>query len=192
MYSILNGFILCTHALGLGSVLAVCSFLEDVVYEPIRSSAVPWPVAFECVIVYLRLIESNPSSYNLATVVSSAGGIDAHRAVARANASQHYSAAFFRVLGGNPNDLSSPDHKGGIYSGSVKGDNKSSKMGCASWNTGSPHYAKNVDTNGKCKFIHACDQFVSDKGKNGQCLGPHKRKDCDYDSSKKVSKPASN
>ena len=46
MYSLLNAFVTTTHALALGDVLAVTVFLEDVVYEPVRSGAVLWPVAF--------------------------------------------------------------------------------------------------------------------------------------------------
>ena len=70
----------------------------------------------------------------------------------------------------------------------IRGDNKSSSKGCVSWNLGKPHQAKHVDDSGMCRFRHACDQFVSDKGPGGQCLGSHKRKDCDYDPTKRVAK----
>ena len=69
------------------------------------------------------------------------------------------------------------------------GFNESDKKGCAAWNSGNHHQAKYVDASGKCMFFHGCDQFVTDKGAGGQCLGPHKRSECDYDPAKKCSKP---
>ena len=103
---------------------------------------------------------------------------------------------FFRPVRGEPRDVTD-DKKNDktVYSGTVKGDNPSAKTGCTAWNDGKPHLAKNVDANGHCLFRHACCQFVSDKGKGGQCLGTvgdptHKRKDCPYDASKKLKSPA--
>ena len=165
-------------------------FLEDVVYEPVRSGALVWPIAFECLIAYLRMIEAGAGIYTVSNVVRSAGGIDAVRAQAKSAAVAHFPAAFFRVLGGNPSHDSASGAGGDVYKGTVKGDNKSSKSGCVSWNAGNPHLAKHVDAKGCCRFIHACNQYVTDKGKGGQCLGPHKRKECDYEQAKKVSKPA--
>ena len=74
--------------------------------------------------------------------------------------------------------------------GKVKGSLPSATRGCNAWNNGTPHLGKNVDPKtGKCRFLHKCDQFVDDKGVYGQCLGDHKRKDCDYDSAHKVKVP---
>ena len=56
---------------------------------------------------YLRLVESN-SSYALATVKEKSGGLDAIREEASTIARDHYSAAFFRVLGGDPKDTTQP------------------------------------------------------------------------------------
>ena len=196
MYSLLNGFALTCHAVGLASILAMGPFLEDVVYEPVRSQTIDWMVAFECLILYLRLIENGTGRYNITNVIHMAGGIDSFRAQALVSAKEHFPAAFFRPLGGNPkpsDGLSTAAGKGGeVFSGAVKGSRPNANKGCASWNLGKPHLAKNVDPNGFCAFLHKCDQYVSDKGPGGQCLGDHKRADCDYDSAKKVKQPVKN
>ena len=190
--SILNGFALCCNALGLATYLTCGPFFEDVFFEPVRSGVVTWPVAFECIVLYLRMVEASPGIYTLGNVVHKAGGLDAIRAQATTLASSHFSAsvlsgssAFFRPLGGNPKPGGGPT----LFNGSVRGDTPSSSKGCVSWNLGTPHLAKHVDDSGICKFRHACDQFVTDKGPGGQCLGPHKRKACTYDKSKHCSKP---
>jgi hypothetical protein len=196
MYSLLNGFALTCHAVGLANILAMGPFLEDVVYEPVRSDTIEWMVAFECLILYLRLIENGTGKYNITNVVHVAGGIDSLRAQALTSAVEHFPAAFFRTLGGNPsaglNSLITGGKDGAIYSGTVKGSRPTASKGCASWNMGRPHFAKNVDSKGLCAFLHKCDQYVSDKGPGGQCLGDHKRVDCDYDSSKKVKQAVKN
>ena len=74
MYSLLNGFMLTCHAFGLCNVLAMGPFLEDVIYEPIRTGALPWMVAFESLILYLRLVENGTGAYNIANVVQKIGG----------------------------------------------------------------------------------------------------------------------
>lgn len=191
--SILNAFSLCCNALGVATFLTCGPFFEDIFYEPVRSGVVPWPVAFECIILYLRMIEASPDIYTLGNVVHKAGGLDAIRAQATTLASTHFpssvmapGSAFFRGLGGIPK----AGEATGLYAGNVRGDNKSSSRGCVSWNLGKPHQTKHVDESGTCRFRHACDQFVSDKGPGGQCLGSHKRKDCDYDVAKRVTKPS--
>ena len=191
LYSLLNSFMLCCHAMGLCSFLALGPFLEDIIFEPVRSGAIVWQVAFECLIIYLRLVEANPAEYSVATVLHKAGGIDSIRAQAKAAAILSYPGLSFRADGGIPGNGKNADDKDKsvLFKGTVKGDNKNSKQGCISWNAGRAHFAKNVDASGACKFRHACDQFVSDKGPRGQCLGDHKRADCDYDAAKKVSQP---
>ena len=193
MYSLLNGFCLTCHALGLANVLAMGPFLENVVYEPIRSGAVPWPVAFECLIIYLRMVEDGTGKFKITSVLHEAGGIDSIRAQATVSAHDHFPAEIFRALGGTPSKPKDVDLKGGdptFYPGKVKGCLASATRGCSAWNNGADHFAKNVDAkSGKCRFLHKCDQFVDDKGSYGQCLGDHQRKDCDYDAAHKVKAP---
>ena len=190
MYSLLNGFSLTCHALGLANVLAMGPFLETVVYEPIRSGALIWPVAFECLIIYLRMVEDGSGKFKITSVVHEAGGMDSIRAQASVSAQEHFPADFFRALGGNPKHKISDGAGEGSYAGKVKGSLASATRGCSAWNTGSTHLAKNVDPKtGKCRFLHKCDQFVDDKGVYGQCLGDHMRKDCDYDPAHKCKAP---
>jgi len=192
MFSLLNLFVGVCHALSLVNVLSMTEFLEDVVYEPVRLGVLQWPVAFECLVIYLRMLEAHSSSYKLKTIVHQAGGIDSIRAQALKEAQDRYSAAFFRTHGGNPLDThvkGGGDKESHLYTGSLKGHNSNANKCCISWNTGTPHLAKNVDAKGCCKFLHACDQYVADKGPGGQCRGDHKRSDCDYPEDKRCKKP---
>ena len=169
--------------------------MEEVIFEPLRLGVLDWPVAFELMIVYLRMIENEPSRWNVANVVSASGGMDAKRAEALGIAKGLYPAAFFRRQRGEPRDDKKPDKpdKPGseIFKGVVTGHNENGNKGCASWNNGTDHLTKHVDAStSKCKFRHACNQYVTDKGPGGQCLRNHRRKDgCDYDESKKCSQP---
>ena len=193
MYALLNGFTLTCHATGLANVLALGPFLEDVVHEPVRSKTLSWMVAFECLILYLRMIEDGSGQYNVGNVVRLAGGIDSIRAQALVSAKEHFSGAFFRTLGGNP---SAPDEGGAkddgakFFKGTVRGSRVNASKGCAAWNLGSQHFAQYVDSSGLCLFLHKCDQYVTDKGPGGQCLGDHKRANCTYDAAKKTYKPS--
>ena len=178
-----------THASGVSNVLAMTRFLDEVIHEPLRMEVIQWPVAFECMILYLRMVEAHGSTYHIATVVYSCGGLDAIRQEATTIAHDRFGAAFFRTLGGKPRaGLPTPTDG---FDGKVKGDNPSSTKPCASWNMDKKHLLKHVDSDGKCKFKHGiCDQFVSDKGPGGICGGPHKRLNCTYDAAKRLSQPS--
>ena len=103
--SLLNFFNLVLVATGLSSVLALAPFLDDVVYEPVRTGDLPWPVAFELLIIYLRMIENEPGVYNLVNVVSKCGGMDAKRESARQVAAGFYPKGLFRPLPGERRSL---------------------------------------------------------------------------------------
>lgn len=190
---LLNLFVLVACSAGVTSLPLISPFLDEVFYEPIRTGEISWPVAFEMLILYIRMVESQPSHYNLATVIYKTGGIDAKRKVAASVAAGLYpKSLFFRVLGGKPSDVKDADVGNGdkkIFTGSLSGYNLSSKRGCVVHNMGGHHLAKYVE-NGKCKFFHGCDQHVTDKGPAGQCLSTsHVRANCDYDAAKKCSQP---
>ena len=190
--SLLNFFNLVLVATGLSSVLALAPFLDDVVYEPVRTGDLPWPVAFELLIIYLRMIENEPDVYNLVTVVSKCGGMDAKREMARQMAVGLYPKGFFRPLPGEPSvatKVEKPSKEGQFFKGILKGFNESSSKACTAYNLGTQHLAKHVKE-GKCIFFHGCNQWVDDKGPNGQCLSTsHVRGTCDYDPSHKCSAP---
>jgi hypothetical protein len=190
LMTLLNLFIMVSHATGAANVIGMTTFLDEVIYEPIRMGVLAWPVALESMVLYLRMVESHGSTYVLSTVVHSCGGIDAIRMEATAIAHQRYPSVFFRTLGGKPGNVTTP-LDGGSFDGKVKGDNPASTKPCVSWNLDKKHLAKHVDAAGKCKFKHGvCDQFVTDKGPGGFCGGSHKRPNCDYDAAKKCSQPS--
>lgn len=189
---LLNLFVLVACSAGVTSLPLIAPFLDEVFYEPIRTGEITWPVAFEMVLLYIRMVETQPSLYNLGTVIYKTGGIDAKRKVAASIAEGAYpKAVFFRVLGGKPKDIKDPhggkdDQK---FTGSLSGFNTASKRGCVVHNMGGHHLAKYVQ-NGKCQFFHGCDQHVKDKGTAGQCLSTdHVRARCDYDATQKCSHP---
>jgi hypothetical protein len=110
MGSLLNMFTATCHSMGLSNVLAITTMMEDVIYEPLRSGALDWPVAFECFVIYLRMLEAQgaSASYTVVDIFHKAGGIDAVRAEAARIARVHYPAAFFRTHGGNPSGTKPP------------------------------------------------------------------------------------
>ena len=194
MAALLNHFVLVAHATGVASPIVLLPFLDDVVWEPLRIGVLSWPVAFELLLVYLHLVESE-SRWSLSTVFHGSGGVDAKRAEAEAMATGKYPSDAFRTHGGKPEPrtrLGDDDKtKGGDapYVGNVQ-HNPNATRGCAAHNNGTPHLKKHVGAGGLCNFFHGCDQYVTDKGPGGQCLSlDHKRKGCTYDASKKCNKP---
>jgi hypothetical protein len=199
MFSLVHQFQMVCVATGLTSIMAMGPFLDDVVYEPVRRQVLDWPTAFELMIVYLRTVENDPNRYNIGNVVAASAGMDAKREEALNIARGLYPASFFSLFRGrrgeprghDDDDVKQKKEGKGEFKGDIKGHNETGERGCAAWNNGNSHLAKHIDTKtGKCKFRHACNQFVSDKGPGGQCLGNHRRKDCDYDESKKCSQPS--
>ena len=144
-----------------------------------------WQVAFELTILYLKEIDMDVTRHLTLANVFRRGGQDTLLSEARRNA-----GAFFRTRGGDPRLERANDDddttKGGVQpTGKF---NKQSNKPCADFNMGRP--CKRLDTKGNCQFNHICNQFVSDKGANGMCLGCHPRAECDYDANKNLSKPA--
>ena len=194
MMSLLNMFVAVCHATSIAGVLAMTAFLDDVVYEPVRLGVIPWPVGFECLLIYLRMLESQAQHqiYTLANIVSRAGGMDAIRAEAATVAHSLYPAAFFRGVAGNANPSGGKPPSESVlgeahFKGRVKGNNPKSKTLCVAYNNGTPHLAKHVDANGFCVYRHACNQFVANKGADGRCEGAHPRcQGCDYEEAQKL------
>ena len=51
---------------------------------------------------------------------------------------------------------------------------------CSVFNTGGTHGKRVLTAEGKCKYDHVCDHWVSDKGPKGRCLSTeHERGECD-------------
>ena len=94
MVSLVNMWVLGCIATGLSNSIGLLIFLEDVLYEPLRSGTHEWPVAFESMILYLRMVEAHAGSYALATVKHACGGMDSIKREATVIAEERY--AFMR------------------------------------------------------------------------------------------------
>ena len=195
MVALLNTFGYTLYSLGLGHPLAVYPFFDKVVYEPLRMGRQPWPVHFELLILYMQKMQEEPALYNFGNIVEKLGSGDFMLEQAKVAAEEHYPASFFRAVRGEPRGGGDDKDKGEAkYRGKVTLFNESSKTACAAWNadkTGGGHLAKHVDSNGRCKYYHGCNQWVKDKGRSGQCLSTdHNRKEgCTYPEDQKSNKP---
>jgi hypothetical protein len=178
-------FMMVLVGLGISSYFIVAKFYDDVVYACLRMGE-SWQVAFELVGLYCRDIDRDPTRTLHLGNAYQRGAQDTLLAEARRNA-----AAFFRTRGGEPRDERPPITETGDKRG-IKHNGKfdtEAKQCCIDFNMGRP--CKKLKPDGTCKFNHRCNQFVADKGAKGVCFGTHARcHGCDYDESKKLSKPA--
>ena len=188
-YEMTHLFIMTVIALGLASATIVIKFIDDIVFGAIRMKE-PFPVAHELVLCYFREMDFDPARLLHMGNVFRRGGQDTLLSEARRNA-----AAFFRAGGGNLQPLkgTNDDKLGDIKTiKNIKPNGKSdesSKKPCPDFNGGRP--CKHLKPDGTCTLAHKCNQFVSDKGPGGYCMGPHARcTGCDYDATKKLRAPA--
>ena len=174
-YELLHYFGMVVTALGIANALVLMNFLDKVAYGAVRL-AEGWKVSCELVLLYLKKVDQDPTgSLSLANVFEH-GGQDTMLSEARRNA-----GAFFRTRSGELRPGPAPS--GGQQF------NPTSKKLCKDYNAGRP--CTRLDSQGKCVFNHACDQWVTDKGTAGVCGGAHPRCDgCSYDESKKCRKAA--
>ena len=187
-YEMTHLFIMTVIALGLASATIVIKFIDDTVFGTIRMGE-PFTVAHELILCYFREMDFDPARLLHMGNVFRRGGQDTLLSEARRNA-----AAFFRVGGGNLQPKGNNDDKlGNIKTVKTTKPNgksdESSKKPCPDFNGGRP--CKNLKPDGTCTLAHKCNQFVSDKGPGGYCMGPHARcTGCDYDAGKKLRAPA--
>ena len=167
-YHMLSVWQMICQAVSLASSLATGAFLEQVVHEQIAKNNLTWQQAHELFLVYLEAVETAPegSTITIANVYAS-GGHDMYRerAVMRAK------DAFKGTSGGGrePSD--------GIFRDDVCTyiGQTSSGRPCTTFNLGKPnneHPATALNSDGRCKFAHKCDQWVSeqtDGTKGGIC-----------------------
>ena len=163
----------CAHALGVSNVLQTSDFFRQVVFDAIARDEIPWQQAHELVLVYFFDVDNSPSLH-ISTIYAS-GAQDTRRARALVNAKQHY-PNLGRGLAGDkiPGDKPNSQTLGPNIPGSTAADAKI----CTSFNLGTNHAARHVK-GGCCIFRHVCDQWVTNKGKDGRCEGDHPRKKCD-------------
>ena len=159
-------------ATGLANVVVTGPFLAEVVYDviPVRG----WRVALEHFLLYIAKIDSG-CGWQLATATS-LGSHDTfmHKALFAAGESgKGFSPE------PSPGATKTPVEKEGgrakiVWNGKFNSD--ASARPCAAFNLGQEH--RNLKSDGSCPFNHVCNQWVSDKGKGGQCRASHPRSTC--------------
>jgi hypothetical protein len=190
----LNHWVLICDALGVAKAVVTTAFIDRVVWRNVSELRMDWPVAHELFLLYIRKVDSEGDYYSLPSVVQKLGGLDTFREEAFHSAHSHWPSACFRSRGENPRET------GRSISGNL---DMSNFVECVACNDGASSICKwynirecngkhdpaDVDSRGRCKHRHCCNQFVTDKGKNGRCEGKHPRFECDYDRSKRCKKP---
>ena len=160
----INIWIMTCQATGVANAIVTTPFLEDAVYAPLRKG-VGWQVVHELFVLYLQKVDRF-TKYNLRNVVYS-GGEDSMRKEAEANA-----ALYFRARGGKP------QHGAFSFAWDCACDASANRK-CFSFNLKQAHPADSIDSDGRCKYLHKCDQFVlAEDGTKTQCGGNHPRRDC--------------
>jgi len=169
------------HALGVCHVLASTIFFRAVAWDTMLRDKLSWQVAHELVLVYFEDID-NSTTRTMGNIIES-GGQDSRLARAKTNASEHFKSEIFR-------NVDEDKDKDKDKTSSLKWNGKDSpgaSQCCASHNLGNTHPTKSLfSPSGKCRFLHACDRFISDDGK--QCRSTeHVRKDCTHPEAKPTS-----
>ena len=160
--------------LGIASILVSGAFLREVVFDTIADGTLPWEGAYELWLVYLEEVERTAGDdVNLSNVYNR-GAQDTmiKRAMERLpNAGK----GIFRPGGGGGDGNGDEEPK---WNGSF---NSKSAATCLTFNLGKKQHPANcLNEKGGCKFNHACDAYVSDKGPQGRCGSvKHGRHNCD-------------
>ena len=170
-------FIQLAHSLGTCNVLACTKFFRVVAYDTMLRDKLSWQISHELVLVYFEDMD-NSLTLNFGNVVES-GGQDSRLARAKVRAEENFKGdggkGIFRDDEGNKQLIK--------FNGN---DSKNSTQCCASWNLGNDHPQKALFANGKCRYKHACDRYISDDGK--QCGSvDHKRAGCTHPDAKPIS-----
>jgi len=187
-----NLFLLFVTCLGLSSTPVVCDFFESVFYDTIRMRNHPWQLGLELLRVMLRHVEDSGGTLNLGNVYNSVH-LNSVLDEAIRNLQVNYKDAydvFFRPRVGTARpsgEQSTAENK--VTTDVVKRvwNNKTtttSQYCCPAFNTGHVHRNRDLLADGTCKKAHKCDQWVSNKGISGRCLGTegtpnHSRLQCD-------------
>jgi hypothetical protein len=179
-FEMLHYFIMVILALGIATPTILLKFIDDVVWGALRMKE-SWKCAHELLVLYVREIDVDSTRTVHLGNVFRRGGQDTLLTEARRNVE-----TFFRPVGGNPSG------EGHTFKAATKPNGKfdsSSTKACVDYNLG--RTCKKLKDDGTCQFNHKCNQFVTDKGPGGMCFGTHARcNGCDYDASKKCSRPS--
>ena len=167
--AVLTVWTMLLAGLGIAPLLVTGAFLMDVVYDHINEGTVSWQTAFELLLVYLEEVERTPGDdINLSNVYNR-GAQDTFLRRARERTPKA--------------GLSDKDKDKDIFRGDVvewNGSwNRKATQTCITYNLGNKkHPANCLNERGGCKFLHACDHWVDNKGPGGTCGGDHPRVKC--------------
>ena len=178
-FEAINLFLLISSATGLINPIILGSFLQKVVYEPMRNKGYSWMMAHELLMAYLSTVQrSDDPSISLANVYER-GGLDSHCEQACKTGPERFGNIFRK----------SPGEPSGRNGSKIQGDDKliwnkkftkKSKAACEPFNRGEEHSSSHLHPDGTCKFMHGCSRWVTDKGPRGKCLSTdHKWGKCD-------------
>ena len=160
---------------------AMSEFLLYVVHDTINKRGRPWQFAQELMLVMLKRIDDagDFKKLNLLNIVNEAH-LNTVYEEAMESAKYFYPTIFRAYPGKGEEDVcpvaGAPAEDEIEYNGKwTRGAGP-----CSAYNTGGKHGKRVLTAEGKCKYDHVCDQWVTDKGPKGRCLSAkHKRGECD-------------
>lgn len=150
-------------ACGAENYLTVSKFVVEHVYEHLSVRHWEWQVVYFYFLIILEKIEClGDPDINLSTI-SRMGGLDSFKEEALLRAEGHYGKGIFRSKREPPERPEGAKYNGKFTS--------SSNTLCAAFNRGphGTHRANCLLPDGTCKFKHACNKWVTNKGPKGQC-----------------------
>ena len=177
-YEIVDLFQAMVVQVGLAPYMVCFNLIQEAVWTPVRERQQSWMLAHEILLVYLDKVDQSVGrTLTLANVYQSGEvGVDATKSTAITNAHARFGKHFsdiFRPSGGTR----APSGDLIVHNG--KSNAKSNKP-CAAWNFGNIHRQDHMESDGACKFRHACSQWITmPDGSVGFCFRNHKKGDCD-------------
>jgi hypothetical protein len=178
----LSIWVMVCAACGIAHVLTTTVFLRDVVHDTILKLKEPWQVAHELFLVYLEKLENASGNAITMFTVFSNGAHDTLMQRAKDRAKRAFPAlngnGIFRE-GGRRQDDDDERRRGSSWNGAFNRD--ANAKCCITFNMGRKNHPDScLDSKGACRFAHACDKFVTDKGPGGICRSTkHHRGTCD-------------
>ena len=156
-------------ATGLANVVVTGPFLSEVVHDIVPARG--WKVALEHFILYIAKIDSG-CGWQLASATTM-GSHDTFMHKAIRAAGEDSKPLSVPTPKATPSEKPAGGEKKVVWNGRF---NAESPRTCPAFNFGQDH--KSLRPDGSCPFNHACDQWVSDKGKGGRCMLAHSRTAC--------------
>ena len=181
-FEALHVFCTMSSSLGFAHPSLIMSFIQKIVWDPIRTRNYSWMMSFCLFLTYLNELETtDDTSINLGNVYDKHGGLDVFAEISRTLGADLFGSIFRERRGEPGGPRGGKQQKQSDDDQPVKWNKKFSKSAspCMSYNLGNDHKPQHLFPNGTCKYNHVCNHFVSDKGPGGMCLGSHKWSECD-------------